>query len=202
MIKIEDASSIEVRHAREIGRNGRSPYIWHSCHKCGTKRWVRYQNKQPADLICHACKKNGPAPKPLRQRLLSKIQVENGCWVWQGYKCNWGYGRIKVHGQILVVHRVAYEEFIGPIAENLEIDHLCRNRMCINPAHLEPVAHKVNIQRGTAGKYPSNGDQGRRKTHCPHGHLYDLFNTHWTKLGHRECRSCRAAQNKRRRKKL
>ena len=191
----------ELRRARKIGYKGHSYFIWHACQRCGAQRWVLYGKNGVTDTICRNCKRNGPKPKAVRERLLSNIRPEGDCWVWMGFRNTWGYGTIKVRGEILLAHRVSYEEFVTAIPEGLEIDHLCRNRMCINPAHLEPVPHIVNVQRGLAGKYPSNGDQERRKTHCPHGHPYDLFNTHWTKLGHRECKACWREKNQRRRRK-
>ena len=73
---------------------------------------------------------------------------ENGCWIWTNSIHRNGYGRIWMHGKEYLPHRVAYEEFIGPIPEGLDIDHLCRVRICCNPKHLEPATRQVNIQRG------------------------------------------------------
>lgn len=70
-----------------------------------------------------------------------------GCWLWTGGYNAAGYGLIAVSGRMLRVHRVAYEFYVGPIPESLELDHLCRNKGCFNPGHLEPVTHKENVRR-------------------------------------------------------
>lgn len=86
------------------------------------------------------------------------------CIIWPGAK-DQGYGRIKIKGRKLMAHRVIYENIKGKIKRGLELDHLCRNRGCVNPDHLEPVTTKENVLRG-------NGACARnaRKTHCKNGH--------------------------------
>ena len=83
------------------------------------------------------------------------------------------------------LHRAIYEKFVGPIPDGLTIDHLCRNRLCVNPAHLEPVTLAANVLRGES--LPA---KNARKTHCPKGHPYDETNTHITKQGWRICKAC------------
>jgi len=77
--------------------------------------------------------------------------VERGgpdeCWPWRGFRNQYGYGRFRVHYRRVVAHRVAYELTKGPIPAGLTIDHLCRNRLCVNPAHLEAVTLGTNIRR-------------------------------------------------------
>jgi hypothetical protein len=89
----------------------------------------------------------------LEQRLLRKIEKqENGCWIWQGNTNN-GYGCIEVAGHRRAVHRVAYELWIEPIPEGLQIQHLCNDRLCINPVHLvvgtasENARHMIDLKR-------------------------------------------------------
>jgi hypothetical protein len=84
-----------------------------------------------------------------------------------------------------VAHRVAYEIYRGPIPEGLVLDHLCRNRQCVNPSHLEAVENRTNILRGTGF-----AAHHARKSHCPQGHEYGTENTYLDKGGMRHCRAC------------
>jgi hypothetical protein len=89
---------------------------------------------------------------PLSARLWARVvATPNGCWIFTG-ALNAGYGRIHAghpgSQRLLYVHRVAYEQLVGPIPEGLDLDHLCRNRACCNPAHLEPVTRRENLLRG------------------------------------------------------
>lgn len=129
-------------------------------------------------------------------RFWSKIRVTpNGCWEWLGDKNLWGYGRFAVRHQVLVQpHRLAYETLVGPIPPSLESDHLCRNHACANPAHIELVAHRVNVLRGAATTV--NRSLQLAKTHCPAGHPYDEINTYHYH-GKRHCRTCRLATKRR-----
>lgn len=143
--------------------------------------------------------------KPLKDRFMSRVNVSQcGCWIWdrgsRGAKRQ--YGTIQNSGKTLLAHRVAYELFVGPIPNGLTIDHLCRNTLCVNPAHLEAVSCTENILRGECP--PA---QNKRKTHCKRGHL--LPETAERKGGrvHRRCRECKiedrpkdAAQHRERRR--
>lgn len=75
---------------------------------------------------------------------------ECGCWIWLGELNRNGYGRISLGGKRLMAHRVLYELMVGPIGEGLVLDHLCRMRCCVNPAHMEPVTVRENTLRGLA----------------------------------------------------
>ena len=112
------------------------------------------------------------------------------CWNARGKIDSGGYGRIYMNGQIFATHRVAYILFKGRIPNNLEIDHLCRNRMCINPEHLEAVTSRVNTLRGV-----SIQAQNARKTHCKNGHPFIDGNLVISKLkkGKRGCLTCSRA---------
>lgn len=117
---------------------------------------------------------------------------DSDCWVWAGEITLAGYGRIRRSrgrrkpGESMYAHRLAYEMFVGPIPEGLVIDHLCRNRACVNPAHLEPVTHVENVMRGV-GVAAVNA----RKTHCKNGHEFTPENTYVRPGGDRLCRTCR-----------
>ena len=100
---------------------------------------------------------------------------DSSCWEWIGGCAN-GYGSFFFNGRHIKAHRFAYELFVGEIPPHLEIDHLCRNRRCVNPTHLEPVTRSENIRRGLL---PDIGRQYQEsKTHCPQGHPYNEANTY------------------------
>lgn len=101
------------------------------------------------------------------------------CWPHRGALNPNGYGSAGLGNQ---VHRLAYEALVGPVPAGLELDHLCRNRACYNPAHLEPVTHAENMRRAVIAR--NGGDQ------CPHGHPYDEPNTYRSPSGRRVCRTC------------
>jgi hypothetical protein len=89
---------------------------------------------------------------PALTRLLSRIEIdpETGCWEWQGAKATKGYGLFRGDGPMVRTHRYSYEHLVGPIPDGLTLDHLCRNRACCNPEHLEPCTAVENIQRAAA----------------------------------------------------
>ena len=89
--------------------------------------------------------------------------LETGCWVWIASLSAKGYGRFGLLGRNRLAYNVAYELFVGPIPDGLTLDHLCRNRACVNPDHLEAVPMRTNLERGM---WPAN----RHKTHCRSGH--------------------------------
>lgn len=87
------------------------------------------------------------------ERLLARREIDaNGCWVWTGRHERAGYGHIDYDGKAVYVHRLAYETWRGPVADGLELDHLCRNRACFNPDHLEPVTRQENIRRAVEAR--------------------------------------------------
>lgn len=119
----------------------------------------------------------------------------NGCWLWTGCTGG-GYGRFVFEGKVRQAHRVAYEAFIGPIPEGLQIDHLCRNRACVRVSHLEAVTQRENVLRGVGASA-----QHARQTHCIHGHEFTPENTfvqaEGQQKGRRRCRTCVLESNRR-----
>lgn len=129
----------------------------------------------------------------VRERLLSKVRIsETGCWEWLGAASPKGYGRINVDGKNRLAHRISYALFVGPLADDLQIDHLCRNRKCCNPEHLEQVTGRENTLRGE-----SFSAQHARKTHCKRGHEFtaDNLTPSSFRLGRRECLKCVRLRN-------
>ena len=123
----------------------------------------------------------------LIQQIISKI--DKGvptCWLWLGNKTINGYGQITFKNKHYLTHRVSYEYFKGNIPNTLQIDHLCKNRSCVNPEHLEVVTQKENLKRGNTGKHNNHVNTQINKTHCPQGHEYSGKNN----LGRRICKIC------------
>lgn len=136
------------------------------------------------------------------ERFQAKYTVlANGCWQWNAAMHGAGYGAFSLRENGVWVtrlaHRLAYEHFVGPILDGLTLDHLCRNRACINPAHLEPVTLQENKARGY-----SPVACNARKTHCSRGHAYIPENTHVKKNGYRDCRHCHRLQERARKAAL
>jgi hypothetical protein len=110
----------------------------------------------------------------------------NDCWLWMGVRNNDGYGifhpnRLGANQTTIAAHRFAYQLTNSKIPDGKELDHLCRNRRCVNPSHLEPVTHRQNLLRGERWNHP--------KTHCKHGHEFTRQNTYLYR-NWRQCRIC------------
>ena len=117
-----------------------------------------------------------------------KIAFDPGCWLWIASCKDNGYGQFNDGVRTWNAHRLVFQLAGGNVDQDQELDHLCRVRRCVNPAHLEPVTRAVNLRR-----------QFEVITHCPQGHEYSEANTYLWR-GFRHCRACRAARNKERAK--
>jgi hypothetical protein len=116
-------------------------------------------------------------------RFWSKVEKTETCWLWKSCITKQGYGKFRFQNKFITPHRFAYELIKGKIPKDKEIDHLCRNRKCCNPEHLEAVTHRENIRRGECGKH------NKLKTHCPRGHEYNEENTYLNNQN-RVCKKC------------
>ena len=125
---------------------------------------------------------------PATVRFWAKVAQNGECWQWTAAVLSSGYGYFGVgDGKSILAHRFAYQHLVGPIPDGLVIDHLCRNRACVNPYHLEPVPQKINVERGDCnGRTP--------QPTCYRGHEFTPDNTEIRKGGGRRCVTCRRAR--------
>ena len=133
----------------------------------------------------------------LPDRIERKIKrVE--CWEWTACHSSNGYARVVWNGRVQNAHRVVWHIATGEdIPDGMELDHLCRNRSCVNPVHLEVVDKRTNILRGF-GPTAVNA----RKTHCKRGHEFADENTYIESDGGRRCRTCRSEKHRQRKEQL
>lgn len=127
----------------------------------------------------------GVRRRPSVEVFWSKVEMTESCWNWTGEVLANGYGKISARyspaaSGTKLAHRVSYELTREPVPDGLHLDHLCRNRLCVNPGHLEPVSVKENVARGM---------HGRLRTHCGYGHELTPENTQYDRK--RNCRRCR-----------
>lgn len=129
------------------------------------------------------------------QRFWARVDGSGDCWLWTGPMHSRGYGTMSVYvgygtTRSQYAHRLAWEFLVGPIPKGLNIDHLCKNKLCVNPDHLEPVTQRVNVRRGITAK----------KTHCKWGHLLQGANLYIRPdTGTRVCRRCSQDRSRARR---
>src|SRR4051812_42006005 len=141
---------------------------------------------------------NRVKPLAVRFQKLYVLEPRSGCWLWQGETDRHGYGQINLGAtsgkrKRRGAHIVGYELHRGAVPDGLELDHLCRNPLCVNPDHLEPVTHRDNVLRGI-----SPGAMATRNNMCMRGHLFTDTNTYWSR-GQRWCLECRRMRDRKRR---
>ena len=125
-------------------------------------------------------------------RFFLKIDAQGVCWEWTSVLDDDGYGIFRpTRTKRARAARWAWECLVGPIPDGLELDHLCRNRPCVNPDHLEPVTCRINNLRGSG-----LAAQNARKTRCKRGHAFTLANTYVRPQGKRQCRACHNARQR------
>lgn len=154
------------------------------CESCGTYRKLRHPGA--AGRMCRGCAAGMASAaavpantRPPIDRFAEKVATSelDDCWHWIATCQPNGYGAFGSSGVTHRAHRWSYEHFVGPIPDGLPLDHLCRNRACVNPEHLEPVTHQVNTRRAM-------------RAACVNGHDFSPENT-WMHKGKRYCRTCR-----------
>ena len=126
-------------------------------------------------------------------RFWAKVDKSDDCWIWRGATLRNGYGYFavvatRVGQRNQLAHRFAYESEVGPIPEGLVLDHLCRNKACVNPAHLEAVTQRENVLRGDGPR--ATREVRAAMTMCRRGHDYLPDNLYVDKRGRRTCKAC------------
>jgi hypothetical protein len=120
------------------------------------------------------------------KRFMSYVDQTDDCWLWAGALKDDGYARFNVGGQSIYVHIFSYKTFVGDYDNNLQLDHLCSVRHCVNPDHLEPVTQQINTSRAAHAT----------RTHCRYGHPYSGDNLYVNPAGSRACKACHKARSR------
>lgn len=168
---------MQLRECSSCGsESGRKVYCKNLCKSC-YNRVCMYGDPTPRRQL---------APS-FEERFWAKVRKTTKCWIWDGVINRKGYGEVShpYSPYSRMAHRTAWIILRGSIPGTLQLDHLCLNKACVNPDHLEPVTNQINMQRAKA-----------HRTHCRRGHIYDSANTFYRLDGGRGCRTCREASRK------
>lgn len=212
-IALQATPMLAARRARELADRGRKRWTLDLiCQQCGRGFQQHTLNRcDPATYCSVECVSAAARAKSealMVSRFWGHVDV-NGptpedrpelgpCWIWTLKPTNWGYGRFIVaegsRSKQVLAHRFSYESQVGPVADGFELDHLCRNRRCVKPAHLEAVTHQVNVLRGE-----SPAAIAARRPHCTNGHDWsDPAVFYVTPEGIRQCRVCQRLNRRKR----
>lgn len=151
MISCPDCDRV-FTHPLPLSRHRQAKHTTRPLVKCSM---CDFTTQEPAALVKHEW-----AERTQSERFWARVEKAegDGCWVWTGALNNPGgrrrdtYGRLRRMDKLIVAHRFAYEDVVGPVPEGLQLDHLCRNTTCVRPDHLEPVTHLENMRRGIASR--------------------------------------------------
>jgi hypothetical protein len=136
----------------------------------------------------HFFGKRGQKPKSFIDKISQHTEIDdNGCWNWGGSRSVYGYGVVWHNGKGVYAHRLSYLTFMGELSDRLVIDHLCRNRKCINPEHLEEVTDAENVARGI---HKGVGRPRPKAEYCKRGHEFTKENT-YVYRNRQNCRECK-----------
>lgn len=153
------------------------------CRGWCVKHYARWRRRggDPAERLT-----GGSPVRSLADRMEQKIHRTETCWVWTGSLNPEGYGKVYRDGTSALAHRAFYELHVGPVPEGLSLDHLCRNRACVRPSHLEPVTRGENSLRGEAPMI-----QVHRSGACARGHDRSIHGYFRPDGRYGSCRECR-----------
>lgn len=141
----------------------------------------------------------GPKPKPLSELFWNKVDVgwTDECWNWNGSLGRAGYGQFTtglVRGYTNVAHRMAYTLINGDPGVDFQVDHLCHNKLCSNPGHLEAVSQQENLRRARIDGLRTYS----KSSHCKRGHAFSPENTGSNGMGGQACKTCKSLNHRNR----